>query len=532
MPCAVIISRQRSGSQEGTTVTNFRRKRRLGRRSVLACESLEGRVVLTYAGSSSLLGSLSYVGVVTSPIESASVPILPILPVLPTPIIPFSMGRASSAYSQLRTDLQTLRTELQTLAGKSGATIEDLQNLTSDSQTIAQAGFYFEAKSLNPVISELAVAVAGGTSTSQAQTDWGALFSGSSVTQATITSTFTDLTRTIKDSAVTTSDLSTVAADEAAIQTDLSKLPFAWVPVTDPWLDQVGATPGALSLAPAVVSPAAVASSTAAALAPIPLPPIIVSPFGGGSLSGALSSVGVVTSPVTVLPTLTVLPPFTVPPSIAATATALPLIPATTSGAYSQLRADVQKLQTELQSLASKSGLTIADLQKLANDSQAINQAGFFFNAQSLDKTVSELATAVAAGASTAQAQTDFTALFSGSSVSTTTINTAFSDLTKAIQDSKVLPADLTTVAADQAAIQADWKNLFPGKGGGTGTGTGTGTGSGAGTSSGSTGSGSTGSIGGHKTTTKAHKGHHSAHVVIKIVKTKHTKKLSRLKKR
>lgn len=80
------------------------------------------------------------------------------------------------------------------------------------------------------------------------------------------------------------------------------------------------------------------------------------------------------------------------------------------SGAYSQLRADVQKLQTELQSLAAKSGLTIADLENLANDSQAINQAGFFFNVQSLDKAVSELATAVAGGTSTAQAQTDFAA--------------------------------------------------------------------------------------------------------------------------
>ena len=76
------------------------------------------------------------------------------------------------ALAQLRTDLQTLQTELQTLAGKSGVTIADLESLTSDSQAIAKAGFSFEAASLNPVISELAVAVAGGTSTSQAQTDF------------------------------------------------------------------------------------------------------------------------------------------------------------------------------------------------------------------------------------------------------------------------------------------------------------------------------------------------------------------------
>ena len=52
-----------------------------------------------------------------------------------------------------------------------------------------------------------------------------------------------------------------------------------------------------------------------------------------------------------------------------------------------------------------------------------------------------------------------------------------------------MVPNDLTTVAADQAAIQADLKNLFPGKGGGTGGGTGTGTtGTGTGTGTGTTG--------------------------------------------
>ena len=80
-------------------------------------------------------------------------------------------------------------------------------------------------KSLNS-ISELATAVAGGTPTSQAQTDFTALFSGSSVPATTIDTTFTDLVQTPARSTVTTADPSrTVAADEAAIQADLSKLP-------------------------------------------------------------------------------------------------------------------------------------------------------------------------------------------------------------------------------------------------------------------------------------------------------------------
>ena len=342
------------------------------------------------------------------------------------------------------------------------------------------------------------MAVAGGMSTSGAQTDFGALFSGSSVTQATIASTFTDLVKAIGDSGVTTTDLSTVAADEAAIETDLSKLPTPWVGDVETWMDQATTAPPTLSLSTAVTSPAPIAAVMSPGLPFIPQP-IIVSPFGADSFLGSLSTVGVVTSPVLLPPTTGVPVPISVPPAVSvpplenalAALTVLPNIPTTSSGTWSQLQTDVQALHTELQSLAAKSGLTIADLQNLTNDSQTITAAGFFFNGQSLNKAISELATAVAGGTSTSQAQTDFAALFTGSNVTTVTINTAFADLTKAIQDSAVLPGDLTTVAADQAAIQSDLKNLFPGRtGGGIGTGT-TGTGTG-----GTTGSGTGGTTG------------------------------------
>ena len=142
---------------------NVRRNGSRFRRSTLGCETLESRVVLTYAGPSSLLGSLSYVGVVTTPIETTTLPLLPVTPVPVSAISSFSLGRATSiaSWTKLRTDLQTLETELQTLAAKSGLTIADLENLTNDTQAIAQADFYFQARTLNPVISELAVAVAG-----------------------------------------------------------------------------------------------------------------------------------------------------------------------------------------------------------------------------------------------------------------------------------------------------------------------------------------------------------------------------------
>ena len=147
---------------------------------------------------------------------------------MPVPYV----ARATSTWTQLRSDLQALRVELQSLAQKSGVTVADLQNLTNDSQAIAGAGFHFGVKNLNSAINELATAIAGGTSTSQAQTDFTALFSNSSVSTTTITTTFNDLVQTIQDSTVTTTDLSTVAADEAAIQADLGKLPIPFLPET------------------------------------------------------------------------------------------------------------------------------------------------------------------------------------------------------------------------------------------------------------------------------------------------------------
>jgi hypothetical protein len=526
----VFVPKDYCNARARSTTAFHRPKKSRARYALPACEALEGRVVLTnFLLNSSLLGSLSYVGVVTSPVISATVPTLPpipvpptptlpILPVSPTPVPPVPFSGAGSAWSKLRSDLQTLRVELQSLAQKSGVTIADLQSLTTDSQAIAAGGFHFGVKSLNSVISELATAVAGGASTSQAQTDFTALFNGSSVATTTITTTFNDLVQTIHDSAVSTTDLSTIAADEAAIQPDLSKLPIRWLPEPELWLDQVGGTPDSLTLANVVVSPPSPMLSPPISVLPpiIVQPPIIISPFGNTSLLGGLSSVGVVTSPVVVSPWRLILPPVTATATAAAT------------GPFSQLQADEQKLQTELQSLAAKSGLTIADLQNLVGDSRAINQAGFSFDIQSLNKTISELATAVVGGTSTSQAQTDFTALFNGSSVSTSTINSTFSDLTKAIRDSKVLPGDLTTVAADQAAIQADLKNLYPGKGDGAGAGSG-GTGSGGTSSGGTTGTGSTGTSGGQKHHVVRHKLHHPRY--IKTPKLVHAKRIARLKK-
>ena len=389
----------------------------------LALETLENRVVLSGAGGGSLLGSLSYVGVVTSPV------IVPAQTV--TPQLPWTSTTVRSEFSQLNSDVQALLTELQTLAAKSGVTIADLESLTTDSQAIAQAGFHFNAQSLNKVVAELATAVAGGTSTAQAQSDFTAIFSGSSVSSTVITTTFNDLVKAIGDSDVTSTDLSTVASDEAAVQTDLSNLPWRLQPFSDGLLDLAAGPSASLSLSSAAFSLPIIV------VGPAPVP---ISLGGGSSLLGSLSYAGVVTSPVVSGQT----------PSSAGTS----------ASAFAKLGADLQTLRTELNTLATQSGLTLADLESLSTDSQSIAEAGFRFNPQTLDSVISELATAVAGNASTAQAQTAFMALFNGSGVSTTAIDNTFSNLVKAIGDSRITPTELSTVASDEAAIQTDLQNL------------------------------------------------------------------------
>ncbi len=414
-----------------------RRACRLMRHDAPTVETLENRVVLSGVGGGSLLGSLSYVGVVTSPV---------IVPAqTPTPLLPdiFATASSNSKLTQLNNDVQALVTELQTLAAKSGVTIADLESLTTDSQSIAQSGFHFNSQTLNPVMSELATAVANGTAPVTAPSYFTAVFSGSSVSSTVINSTYSDLVKAIGDSAVTTTDLSTVASDEAAIQTDLSSLPRWFQPVSDGLLDlEVGPDASISVSATAFSLPNIIVGPT----------PIPISLGGGSALLGSLSYVGVVTTPVVTGET--------------------PISAGTSASAFAKLKADLQTLQAELDTLATASGLTIADLQSLSTDSQSIAAAGFHFNPQTLNPVISELATAVANGASTAQAESDFTALFSGSNVSTSVITTTFNGLVKAIGDSGVTAGDLSTVASDEAAIQADLQNLHKTSTGGGPTGT------------------------------------------------------------
>src|SRR5271157_2261383 len=308
-------------------------------------EALEGRVVLSTwgGGGNNFLGSLASVGVVTGgdfggPARSYYAP----------------WASQNTQIAQLNTDRQKLQTELQSLAAKSRITIVDVNNLTTDGQSIAGAGFWINPQNLQKSVSELVTAVAGGAATTQAQTtqaqtDFTALFSGSNVAQSTIDKTFNDLVQTIQDSKITAPDLSAVAADQAAVQSDLNNLPGGG-----------RGFGGAQSLL-----------------------------GGSGSLTSnlatSLSSAGVATLPAQAGGTQGFYAPSA----------------ASQNSLLTQLNTDRQTLQTENQTLAAKSLVTVSDLTNLVNDSQTIAGAGLRLDPQSLEKVVNELVTA---GTDTTQA--------------------------------------------------------------------------------------------------------------------------------
>ena len=220
-----------------------------------------------------------------------------------------STASQNSQLTQLNTDIQKLQTENQTLAAKSLVTVSDLTNLVTDSQTIAGAGLRLDPQSLDKVVNELITAVAAGTDTTQAKTDFNALFAGSNVAQTSIDKTSNDLVQTIQDSKITSADLSAVAADQAAVQSDLNNLPN-----------------GARGF-----------GGYQTLLA------------GSGSLNSnlatSLSSAGVATLPAQAGGTQGLYAPST----------------ASQNSQLTQLNTDIQKLQTENQTLAAKSLVTVSD---------------------------------------------------------------------------------------------------------------------------------------------------------------------------
>lgn len=132
----------------------------------------------------------------------------------------------------------------------------------------------------------------------------------------------------------------------------------------------------------------------------------------------------------------------------------------TANALFSNLKTATDQLRTDSQTIAANSGLTVADLTALMNDSQTIAASGATLDATKLEAAVSILAYAVAGGTDQTQSKADFAAVFSGTGVTQATIDKTTADLVQAITDSKVTTANLDTLKADKAAVDAAQKAL------------------------------------------------------------------------
>ena len=147
---------------------------------------------------------------------------------------------------------------------------------------------------------------------------------GRTSAHSTIDKIFNDLVQTIQDSKITSADQAAVAADQAAVQSDLNNLPGGGRGFGE---DQA-LLRGSGSL--------------------------------NSNLATSLFSAGVATLPAQAGGAQGLYAPSS----------------ASQNSRFTQLKTDLQKLQTENQSLTAKSLVTVSDLTSLVNDSQTIAGEG------------------------------------------------------------------------------------------------------------------------------------------------------------
>jgi hypothetical protein len=130
------------------------------------------------------------------------------------------------------------------------------------------------------------------------------------------------------------------------------------------------------------------------------------------------------------------------------------------------LTADLKQFQTDL--TTALAGSTVTDAQRLAlnNDLMTIRQAGVTIDTTALMTVADTLLTDLANGtydsdpATAAAVKTAFTAAFSGTGLNQTQITQAFTDFVTVARNLNITSAELTTLATDRAAIQADFTRL------------------------------------------------------------------------
>lgn len=202
-------------------------ERRRTRRSTPTLDSLEGRVVLSRFGG---LGSRAAARLATAAAANTDSSSTTSLTLTGGSAGACGAGLGSVQDEQLASELETLRTDVGAVL--SGSAVTDAQRLAprTDLRTLAAAGFRFDKATLAPVVDSLLAALADGTYDSDAAVSaanraaFTALFSGSSVSQATIDRTYTDIVAVARGLDISTDELNTLAADREAIQASLARL--------------------------------------------------------------------------------------------------------------------------------------------------------------------------------------------------------------------------------------------------------------------------------------------------------------------
>ncbi|QEH37038.1 hypothetical protein OJF2_56230 [Aquisphaera giovannonii] len=141
----------------------------------------------------------------------------------------------------------------------------------------------------------------------------------------------------------------------------------------------------------------------------------------------------------------------------------------TSSTQNNQLRTDLQQLQADVKAVLSASSVTDAQRQALNGDFAALCNAGVTVDRTALQAVATTLLTDIANGSYDANAtsiQSSFTAAFSGTSGAALTgdqatlVNTAYGDFVTVAKGLNATTDQLTAIANDQTAIQADLTNL------------------------------------------------------------------------
>jgi hypothetical protein len=134
----------------------------------------------------------------------------------------------------------------------------------------------------------------------------------------------------------------------------------------------------------------------------------------------------------------------------------------------SQLSTDIQQLRTDIRSIESLSGVTLADLTAFRSDLRALAQSGLKSDQEAFETFAEDLLSAVAAArtdgssnptltdAQTTTLQAELGTAFGTTVADSTQLAQLYGDMLKIAQDSNITTANITTIADDQAKIKAD----------------------------------------------------------------------------